>query len=298
MATPSENTGASGSDRRHAGSGGTGVGARGTILMLLYLVFVAGLLICGLIQIWPNLTAVPEREPLVAAPQPPAGPASALQESSLISPQDDAARSEEDAVGPDVGAFPKNDPDSESATPSPGEQPTIDRPSGTETGADAQENVDLANDEVAVELYGLITVSGRETLLLVAVALGGAIGSMVHALRSFYWYVGHRDFVRSWIPLYLLRPVVGVTLALVFYLVIRGGFFSSSAETGAVNPLSFTALAGLVGMFSEQAVLKLKNIAETVFVEPPRGDDAKPQKATGDGESRKFEEPSGFKPVA
>lgn len=287
MATPSENTGALGSDQRHAGSVGTGVGARGTILMLLYLVFVAGLLICGLIQIWPDLTSVAEREPHVGQPQPPAGPVPAPQESSLLSPQNDTAPKGEDA-DPDVDAQ-ADDPDNGTATPSQGQQqPTIDHGSGDEIEAPGDpKSVHLVNDEVAVELYGLITVSGRETLLLVAVAFGGALGSMVHALRSFYWYVGNRDFVVSWIPLYLLRPVVGMTLAVVFYLVIRGGFFSPSAETAAVNPLSFTALAGLVGMFSEQAVLKLKSIAETVFVEPPQGEDAKPQEAADDGESRK-----------
>ena len=35
-------------------------------------------------------------------------------------------------------------------------------------------------------------ISSNVRLFLI-VALAGALGSMVHVLRSLYWYVGHRD---------------------------------------------------------------------------------------------------------
>ena len=110
--------------------------------------------------------------------------------------------------------------------------------------------------------------------MLLAVAMAGALGSLVHAARSFYWYVGNRELRRSWLPLYYLRPLVGAALATVFYLVIRGGFIPSDGET---NSLAFVALSALVGLFSEEAVLKLKEVAETVFKKVPMGEDAEPQ---------------------
>jgi hypothetical protein len=38
-------------------------------------------------------------------------------------------------------------------------------------------------------------------------------------------------------------------------------------------------LSGMVGMFSEQAVLKLKEIAETLLSKPPVGKDSIPESA-------------------
>ena len=116
-----------------------------------------------------------------------------------------------------------------------------------------------------------------EIRLLIIVALSGALGSLVHALRSFYWYVGHRALVRSWLIQYIMLPFVGTTLALAFYLVIRGGFFSPQANLTDTQPFGFAALAVLVGMFSEQAILKLKDIANTLLTEPNPGSDAVPE---------------------
>ena len=39
----------------------------------------------------------------------------------------------------------------------------------------------------------------------------------------------------------------------------------------------FAAIAVLVGLFSEQAVLKLKQVAESLLTEAPKGEEAKPQ---------------------
>ena len=113
--------------------------------------------------------------------------------------------------------------------------------------------------------------------MILIVALAGALGALVHALRSFYWYVGHRMMVWSWLSMYILLPFVGTTLGLLFYLVIRGGFFSTSAESDVTSPFGFAALAGLVGLFSEQAILKLKQVAEILLSKAPKGEESIPQ---------------------
>ncbi len=116
-----------------------------------------------------------------------------------------------------------------------------------------------------------------EVRLFITVALAGLLGSLVHALRSLYWYVGNRNLNRSWIAKYVLMPFVGTVLGLAFYLVIRGGFFSAGAKVDQTNPYGFTALAVLIGMFSEQAALKLKSVAETLLSKPPKGSNPSPQ---------------------
>jgi hypothetical protein len=109
---------------------------------------------------------------------------------------------------------------------------------------------------------------GRESHLLLVVAASGALGSLLHALRSLVHYLGTAGLEVQWLPRYIIMPIVGSILGTIFYLVLRGGFFSSSATIEQTNPFAFMGLAGLVGLFSEQATEKLKIIAQSVFVEP------------------------------
>lgn len=118
-----------------------------------------------------------------------------------------------------------------------------------------------------------------EVRLLLIVSLAGTLGTLVHEIRSLYWYIGNRDLVRSWIAKYVMQPFAGTALAVVFYLVIRGGFFSPQAGFKQTSPFGFAALAAMVGMFSEQAVLKLKEVAETVLAKPKPGKNPQPQDA-------------------
>jgi hypothetical protein len=105
----------------------------------------------------------------------------------------------------------------------------------------------------------------KEANLVIVVALSGALGGLVYSLRSFYKYVGNRKLIWSWFAMYILLPFVGTCMGLVFYLVIRAGFFSPEANVDQTSPFGFAALAALVGLFSEQAILKLKDVSETVF---------------------------------
>jgi len=117
----------------------------------------------------------------------------------------------------------------------------------------------------------------EEVRLILIIAMSGALGGLIASLRSFYWYVGHRELVWSWTLMYILRPFVGATLALVFYFVIRGGLFKPQAQIADASTFGFAGLSGLIGLFSEQAVLKLKEVAETFFSKPSPGANAKPQ---------------------
>jgi hypothetical protein len=124
--------------------------------------------------------------------------------------------------------------------------------------------------------WGTTSIWWEVRLLLIAIS-SGAMGSLVHALRSMYWYIGNKELKWSWLAMYILLPFCGAALALVFYFVIRGGFFVPQGQAGGANPFGFAALSALIGMFSEQAVLKLKEVAETLLTKPRPGDNARPQ---------------------
>lgn len=115
-------------------------------------------------------------------------------------------------------------------------------------------------------LFTLVTVHATPgTALLLLVIILGALGSLIQAATSFGDFVGNRRFYSSWTVWYLLRLIVGVLLALLFYFAVRGGFFSGSSQSSSVNPYGIAALAGLAGLFSKQATDKLREVFETLF---------------------------------
>jgi hypothetical protein len=120
----------------------------------------------------------------------------------------------------------------------------------------------------------LATTADVQLLLLVMVA--GALGSFLHTATSFADFVGNEKLARSWLWWYLLKPFIGMGLAVIFYLVVRGGFLSAGTEAGKVNIYGIAALAGMSGMFSKQATDKLSEVFATLFqTKPGEGDDAR-----------------------
>lgn len=130
--------------------------------------------------------------------------------------------------------------------------------------------------EQNVNIFGQELLLTDEERLLLIVAFAGALGSLVHALRSFYWYVGNRELVLSWIAMYILLPIVGALMGLILYFTIRGGLIPQ-VPIQQTSTFGFVALSALVGMFSVQAALKLRDIAETMFTKAGEGKESKPQ---------------------
>jgi IPT/TIG domain-containing protein len=110
----------------------------------------------------------------------------------------------------------------------------------------------------------------RDQQFFVIVALAGVIGAMLHGLRSLSRYIGERYLFRSWIPYYILLPLVGAILATIVYLVLRAGLLPGASTSSQPDPYGISAIAALVGLFSAQAAEKLKAVFETLFtkVEP------------------------------
>jgi hypothetical protein len=114
--------------------------------------------------------------------------------------------------------------------------------------------------------------------LILLVAVAGALGGLIHALRSMAWYAGNRALKWSWVAFYLLLVPVSALIAVVFYLVLRAGLVSTQGSTGGVSPYGVTAIAALVGLFSSQAAEKLKQVFETLLTKAQTGRDHTPSK--------------------
>jgi hypothetical protein len=111
-----------------------------------------------------------------------------------------------------------------------------------------------------------------EIRLLYLVALLGALGSLVYAIRSFVYHIGGGSFNEKWFAWYLLKPFTGAGMALIFYLIIRGGFFTLDVSFDPGKPYGFAGLSVLVGMFVNQASEKLLLIANAIFKKPDNKD--------------------------
>jgi hypothetical protein len=118
------------------------------------------------------------------------------------------------------------------------------------------------------------------------VAIAGGLGGMVHTLRSLSWYIGNRHLKWSWVPFYVLLPVVGASCATLFYLVLRAGLFSSSTAAADANAYGFAAVGALVGLFTEQALEKLREVFSSILTSAPRGSDAVPPDVTNKPEAK------------
>ena len=116
-------------------------------------------------------------------------------------------------------------------------------------------------------------ISQELRLLLLTISIG-ALGASIIALQSIADYRGQRKLTNSWVMFYLVRPFVGAGVALVFYVVIRGGFLAGTdIDARTTTPYGIVAVAALVGMFSDKAVLKLNEVFLTLFkTEDDRGD--------------------------
>ncbi len=109
--------------------------------------------------------------------------------------------------------------------------------------------------------------------LFVTIVAAGALGSLVHCITSFADYVGNRSLKQSWVWYLILRTPIGIALALLVYLVLRGGLIAPTLPEGGpnghtatvLNPYGLAAVAAMAGMFSKQATDKLAEIFDSLF---------------------------------
>jgi hypothetical protein len=267
---PEDTSGSNPSPTPGESPGGKPMGFWGITLVTVYLVFVAIVVFHSLVVLWPPLrndktTEMSDRlariEKAIAAKSGTTGPLTSDLMGSDLSSSDLTS----DLLGSDLTS-------ESSETPALGTDlapDDVDKPQKTtldwkECGPGGQ---------LPVRLFWLDFCLGDEERLFLIVMFAGALGGLVHALRSFFWYAGCRKLVLSWAGFYITLPVLGAAMATIFYLVVRGGFFSPQSSISDTSPFGFAAMAVLIGMFTEQAAMKLKEILETFLADAPKGTD-------------------------
>jgi len=106
----------------------------------------------------------------------------------------------------------------------------------------------------------------QDAQFLLLVIFMGAFGSSVYALKSLADYQGESKLYTSWLTYFVIQPFEGSGIAMLMYLVIRGGFLSGSdSAVGTVNKFGICAIAGLTGAFSDTAFMKLREVFQTLF---------------------------------
>jgi hypothetical protein len=241
-------------DRPGDGPGGGPVGASGVVASLAVAVMFAGLLLYILLAIWP-------------VPTPVGVPPESSSDTVFLDVLDTATARPGSPAGPNATVPPPGVLWC-TAGPAEGDARWVALP-------DTLKNIGC------VSLFGADFPLWDEKRLLLLTLLGGALGGLIHALRSLAWYVGSRKLVRSWLGYYTSLPFVGALLAAAFYVVLRGGLFSGSTTIQDTSPFGFLAVSFLVGMFSTQAALKLKKVADTFFTAAEPGPDSAPQQTDG-----------------
>ena len=114
--------------------------------------------------------------------------------------------------------------------------------------------------------WGAFTLNlSKSTGLIVLALLAGALGAWTTAIRLFAFWVGERKLKSTWAWWFGNRVLGGAALALIVYLVIRAGLFGTENATGDVNAYGTAAFAGLVGLFTRQAMTKLQVVFNTLF---------------------------------
>ena len=254
--------------------GGRPMGAWGITLVTIYLVAVAVVVFHSLVVLWPPYSGSPDagrqgQQQQAGKGTEPGGKSTASLPATDLTTNLTTDLSTTDLAAASLTTGMTSDLMGTEMTPGSGEK----GPSKTKAEG-GEDQCECENGQKPAKLFWLfcLCLSDEERLFLI-VMFAGALGGLVHALRSFYWYAGARKLVLSWAGFYITLPVLGATMATIFYLVIRGGFFSPESSIRDTSTFGFAALAALIGMFTEQAADKLKQIAATIFTPAPKGPD-------------------------
>ncbi len=104
----------------------------------------------------------------------------------------------------------------------------------------------------------------QAVLATLAAGIGSGIATIMAYLRH---ACERRDFRDDYVPWYVFRPLMGMLLGLVFYFILKGGLMAT-VQTQKPLELNHWAVAGvsaLVGMFSKDAIEKLREVFRTLF---------------------------------
>lgn len=125
-----------------------------------------------------------------------------------------------------------------------------------------------------------MTELSRDRVLIELVMLMGALGALLAASRSLASFVGNKTFEPSWSLYYLLRPLFGAGLAAISFFAYRIGAVTGLKDTEPADPFTAAFVAGIVGLFADTVLQKLKDTIDALLPSRDnRGDKLSPSAA-------------------
>lgn len=123
----------------------------------------------------------------------------------------------------------------------------------------------LSPAQKIVNLFPAATRNGLQEL--VVSMLAGGMGASISAMRGYLQHASIRkDFDLAYVPWYVARLLMGLLLGGIFYFVIRGGLLAAGGGQALdFNLYGLAGLGALVGLFSKNAVDKLREIFGNLF---------------------------------
>lgn len=116
-----------------------------------------------------------------------------------------------------------------------------------------------------------------EVLVQATIAgLMGGIGSIIFCMKELFELEKKEDFDRELSHL-LPRPFFGILLAIIFFFILKAGLITTAGTPSAASSIpdedvvnaakiSAAAIGGLVGIFAEEAMFRLKAVAKALFM--------------------------------
>lgn len=124
----------------------------------------------------------------------------------------------------------------------------------------------LANPPWLSDLIGPSNWTDFEDLLVTMFA--GAVGGSVSAVVAYLKHASEvKDFDPAYLPWYAARPVIGLLLGMIGFFLIKGGLLATLPEVSGqdFNNFGIAAMGALIGLFSKNAIEKLREVFHTVF---------------------------------
>jgi hypothetical protein len=105
--------------------------------------------------------------------------------------------------------------------------------------------------------------TNREIRLIILTSIFAILGSSAHGIASVTTWIGQNKLERSWAAWYFVRPPIAIAIAIMIYLTFRAGFVTGGASV--VSDFGVAAIGALVGLLTDEATTKLRDIFDTLF---------------------------------
>lgn len=100
-------------------------------------------------------------------------------------------------------------------------------------------------------------------IVIFSAGIGSSVASLLAYLKHFSVL---KDFDPAYTIWYYTRPVMGMMLGIIFYVTLKGGFLRVTTDTSeSLDIYALAAMGALVGMFSKDALVKLKEVFNVFF---------------------------------